>query len=447
MPRPLTQDEYATGTRCRKALSLRTHRRELLPAPSDAVLSYTESTRELKRIARRRFPMASEDGPPEGEDAATAHERTATAMRNGVDLIVDARIEADGVSVVVDLLRREGDEWCVYQVFSSTKPKPHQHQECALLLHTLTAAGLSVRDIAHLHVDTSYERQGDIDPYRLFHEVSVLDLVQDLQEPIRARLDGFRRLLLSSDIPDVALGSHCDHPFPCEFKQHCSSGVAAAVSGERRVMSDSLRHYLNSLRYPLHCLDFETVASPVPLFEGSRPYEQIPFQFSVHRQDAPDGPVTHISFLADGTGDPRAAFADALCDAIGPDGDILAYYVPFESKRLAEIEHRLPDRGEALATIRSRMKDLRDPFNYKWYVDPATGGSTSIKAVLPALVPEMSYADLQIRDGETASRRFLELLRRPESVGAQQVRHDLLQYCARDTEAMVRILGVLRRSI
>ena len=146
----------------------------------------------------------------------------------------------------------------------------------------------------------------------------------------------FRRMssnLSALNRPVVAIGSHCTKPNRCAFMAHCHRDVEPSAPRPRHIDRNALKHYLGALQYPLYFMDFETLASPDPLFDGTRPYSQVPFQFSLHRQDAPGGAVTHTAFLAEGGDDPRVPFVTALLTAIGPAGDILTYYRPRHAVR------------------------------------------------------------------------------------------------------------------
>lgn len=202
---------------------------------------------------------------------------------------------------------------------------------------------------------------------------------------------------------------------------------------------------MNELRYPLHYLDFETFMSAVPLFDGTRPFQQLPFQYSMHVRSAPGTTPVHREFLADGKGDPRAAFVEHLLVDLGPEGDILAYNATFEKMILQQLIRDLPQYATLLHAILGRVKDLHTPFKAGWCVVPAMNGRTSIKVVLPALVPELSYGTLAVQEGDTASRLFLQLVNGRYTGDTTQLRTDLLAYCGMDTWAMVKLHDVLEQ--
>ena len=192
----------------------------------------------------------------------------------------------------------------------------------------------------------------------------------------------------------------------------------------------------------IYHLDFETYQSAVPPFNGLKPYQQIPFQYSAHYEN--NGTIEHCEFLADHSNDSREAFAKALINDMNKEGDILVYNIGFERGRLNELIRILPKYQDQLEAIIDRMKDLMIPFKEKWYYVPAMKGSYSIKYVLPALVPSLSYENLEINNGSSASSTYANLHTLSELDQINQTRKNLLEYCKLDTFAMVKILEVLR---
>jgi hypothetical protein len=252
-----------------------------------------------------------------------------------------------------------------------------------------------------------------------------------------------KAIVQSTVEPVVEIGKQCTVPYACGFTAHCWRDVPLATRGPAHVAQAPIRAFVDGLQYPLSFMDFETCGPSVPMFDGTSPFNNVPFQFSVHGQEVRGGTVSHTAFLADGTGDPREAFVEALLRALPERGDILVYYQPFESSRLRELAVAFPQHADALQAIMDRCKDLHEPFKQGWYYDPAMGMSTSIKVVLPALVPALSYEGMPVADGATASRLFQTLLQGRYEGDLATLRRDLLAYCELDTLAMVKILHVL----
>ena len=222
------------------------------------------------------------------------------------------------------------------------------------------------------------------------------------------------------------------------------SRVRRAVRTGRRWVSKTLQKEVRRLKYPLYFMDFESLYPAIPRFAGMRPYAQIPFQWSVHLQSTPDAPLEHFEFLADDDGDPRHDFIDSLCQALGKRGQIVVYNAGFESQRLEELAGWLPAYGERIKRIRQRLWDLL-PFVKRHVYHPHFNGSFSIKAVLPALVPELSYEGMEVSDGGVAGLAWERMLRHgTDNAERHRLKLALLAYCRQDTLAMVKILEALK---
>ncbi len=439
----LSKSTYMRGCQCPKALSLYTHRRELMPPVSAAQQAVFDTGTEVGLLAQSLFPGGIDLRPDSARDFRDSLARTSAAIQNGATVLYEPAFVHDDVLVAVDIMCRQGDSWHALEVKSTGSVKPQHIEDATLQYHVLSSAGVVVHDISIVHLNTQYVRHGALDMTELFRVTSVHQEVRTGVGGIAERIAALKAVVQSTEEPVVEIGKHCTTPYPCAFQAHCWQHVAPAVRGPRHVNGEALHRFLGELQYPLYFVDFETFNSAIPLFDGTRPFAQVPFQFSVHCQDASGAPVTHAAFLADGLGDPRADFVEALLNAIGPKGDIIAYNYPFESTRLRELGEQFPARRDALEGLRARGKDLLVPFRKGWYYEPAMGMSNSIKSVLPALVPDLTYDGMPIDNGEMASRHFVQLLHGRFTGDVEALRADLLEYCALDTLAMVRILAVL----
>jgi predicted RecB family nuclease len=204
--------------------------------------------------------------------------------------------------------------------------------------------------------------------------------------------------------------------------------------------SPEIGEELRKLKYPLYFADFETVNPALPRFSGMRPYGQIPFQWSVHVQREPGATPEHFEFLATDRSDPRQAFISALCDVLGDHGSIVVYHQQFESQRLSELASWQPEFAGRIEKIQRRLWDLL-PIIRDHVYHPAFGGSYSLKSVLPALVPEMTYEGMEVGDGQAAGIAWELLVRGELNRGeCDRIRKALLDYCGQDTLGMVVLI-------
>jgi hypothetical protein len=305
-----------------------------------------------------------------------------------------------------------------------------------------------------MHFNRNYLRHGPIEVNRLFLPESILPDVRALQPGIMTTIAELQTMLKGSE-PQITMGPQCERPYHCDFFEYCSgllspvSKFTPILSGEAVIDKESLKEFLSQLQYPLYFLDFETIMPGIPLFDESRPYQQLPFQYSLHHQDIKGGTLYHDSYLSEARLDidPRQQLIEQLISKCAPAACILVYHLPFERQRIEEMQRDFPKYAERLQSIIDKMNDLIIPFKRDIYRTETMEGSSSIKKVLPALCPELSYDELTIADGMDASNSFLDLYYCDDASVIQQTRQQLLDYCHLDTLAMVKILEVLYRSL
>ena len=370
------------------------------------------------------------------------------------------------------------------EVKSSTSVKDAQREDLAIQAHIATKAGVSLEATALAHIDSSWVYPGGEDYAGLLVETDLTDETRQRMSDVQGWIDAAQAIAALSAMPLVKTGPQCDSPYACGFYDHCSSlepavempvywlprfhtgpWIERGVVDLRDVPVDALNDVQRRVRdstveggvhfdakgaaldlgaYPLpgYFLDFETIQFAVPIWGGTRPYQQIPFQYSMHRLDE-IGHLEHGEFLDLSGGDPSRAFAEQLIADCGKAGPVFVYNAAFERSRMAELAERFPDLKNGLEAIISRVVDLL-PIARNRYYHPSQKGSWSIKAVLPAIVPELSYDGLDgVRNGGDAQVAFLEAIH-PHTDAAQRdaLRRQLLAYCALDTYAMVRLWQV-----
>ena len=484
----LSKSTFMMGHQCPKRLWLFKNKPELRQEISDAQQMIFNKGTNTGLLAQQLFPGGKDASPVDYFSYPQAIRQTYDWITNGETIIYEAAFQFDRVMAALDILVSKKGKWYAYEVKSSTEVKEQFIMDAALQYYVITNAGLPLADISIFHLNNQYVRQGELDLQQLFSNVSIKKEVLALQPAIQNWVAENKKVLLLKKEPVKDIGSYCNVPYECEFMDHCWShipdisvfnltrlngdkkfelyykgvvelqqlpkGYALTASQQLQVKAylqnythiepGNIRDWLGQLEYPLFYMDFETFMPGVPLYNNSRPYQQIPFQFSAHQQNAENGPVTHSAFLGVPETDPREEFLVQLIKATKGKGSVLVYNKAFESTRLKELQADFPCYNAQIEDIQSRIIDLMEPFQKKWYYTPQMNGSYSIKAVLPALVPEMSYANLEIGEGGTAMAAFEGLLNIKDETEKQKIRNALLEYCKLDTEAMVRILEKLK---
>lgn len=495
--RYLSKSQFVRGLQCQKSLWLYRNRADLRTAPDAFQESIMEAGTEFGKLARDRWPggVLIEEDHNHPEEALA---ETRTAIANGAKILYEAAFLHDGVLVRVDVMERVGatsddNVWTLYEVKSGTKVEEVHLQDVAVQRHVVEGAGNHVARAFLVHANGGYVRRGALDLTALFALEDVTNSIAEYLLDVPAELARMKAYADAAESPQVAIGDRCKKPYPCEFKAHCWAAVPAysvfdipylkadkklalysrgvlhvrdvdpskdGVTDKRSLRAveaarlaapvvnlPEIRAWLAMLAYPLAHLDFETDNPVVPPFDLLRPYSQMPFQASVRVQAERGAPDVEHRFLGDGRADPRPALAEFLADVMPHRGSVLAYYKPFEEGRLAELA--FPGVAPAalqklLLDLQGRLQDLADPFSKGLYTSPAFHGRWSIKAVLPALCPDMTYKNLLIQDGVGAMAAYAEL-RDPATTPARrkELEEGLKAYCGLDTLAMVRILAHL----
>jgi len=403
--------------------------------------------------------------------------------------IYEAAFNHDNIRVRVDILAPVGDgSWDLVEVKSSAGYKEEYLPDIGIQLHVLEGAGVPVRRACLVHVNNQYLYEGG--DYVLGQLFAVRDLTTQAREAIPRllpRLDAMRGSLWGWEPPEVAVGPHCKRPYLCPFYKHCHTDrpdyplehlprmnqklqhalrdaeiedirdipedfegltdlhkrIRASVITGRVHADPELRQKLRELRYPIHFLDFETCNPALPRFAGTRPFQQVPFQWSDHVLHE-DGTLEHRGYLHVEETDPRPPLAESLVRSLGCEGPIVVYS-GFEERIIRLLAEDLEVwRDDLLKIVESRIVDLLELIRTHYY-HPEFKGSFSIKDVLPALIEDLDYDDLEIQEGSQAATAFIEMMdpgtprsRRLELTKALEA------YCNRDTEAMVRLFQKLR---
>jgi len=481
----ISKSKFVAGCQCLKRLYWQVHEPELGDVPDATAVAIMEQGREVGKLARQLFAGGVE--VPFGDPEQAIRITRELIANPEVPAIFEAAFENGGVFVRVDILhRRRDNRWRLIEVKSTADLKEQHLDDVAIQYRVVSRSGLDLASACLAHVNRNYVYQGDsTDVWRFFRIKNLTRRVEQLLPKLTFQLRSELRVLVMANPPDIPTGPHCTDPITCEFFDRCNlprpndhigylprlhasaaeeleelgvqsiSEIPAdfplserqrractAVQTGEPWFSEDLSKELGSLKYPLYFMDFESVNPAIPRFSGMRPFDQLPFQWSLHVQREGSAEVEHHEFLATDVADPRHEFISSLCDALGESGSIVVY-AAFESQRLSELAAWLPEFAERIKRIQSRLWDLL-PIVREHVYHPAFGGSYSLKAVLPALVPEMSYEGMVVANGQDAGLAWESLVRGGlDQSERERARMALLDYCGKDTLALVRLLATL----
>ena len=479
----LSKSRFTSGVQCHKQLWWRVHEpdaHELEPDPSKQAI-FDQGTR-VGEVAREYVPGGVLiDRPYDDYEGRLAD--TQLAIEAGAQVIYEASFVADSVFVAVDILVREPLGWRVIEVKSATKLKNQYLPDAAIQVHVVRQAGLPVTgaEVMVLNRACTYPDLSD-----LFVRYDVTALVEDLITVIPVQID-LQLAMLAGPQPEVSIGPHCGSPYSCPFLARCwpplpehhvstlvylkrhaqifeaqgyrtihdlpdGLGLNLAAERQRRavqaghvIVEGDLAAALEHFRGPLAFLDLETVSFAIPIWDGCHPYDSVAAQFSCHLE-RPSGRLDHFEWVPEAAGDPRAEIARRIVEACEGASTVVAYNAGFEGRCLAFLAATVPAQAAALQNVIARLADPLPVIREHVY-HPDFGGSFSLKRVVGALVPELGYSDLEIQEGEGASRVLAEIVAPSAELGSDDRARRceaLLRYCERDTLAMVRVMGRLR---
>ena len=485
----LSKSLYIRGLQCEKSLWLKKKKPEVLQAPDDGAQAVFDTGTSVGELACELF-SGGERIEYTG-DFGSQIAKTKELMGRGAKVIYEATFCFDGILVMVDILRIDKDGLIINEVKSSTSVKDVYIDDASIQYYVISSLGYKVSAVNIIHIDNSYVRGEKLELEKFFHAEDVTEQVKQKQADIPKILSKFDEILSKDTEPEVDIGVQCSNPYPCDAWEYCwrkqrgipeysifdisrlrsdkkfelyKSGVVkfedikeldkfnasqqiqirSELSKEQIIDKEAIKEFLETLSYPLYHLDFETFQQAVPEFVGLSPYEQIPFQFSIHKDDG-KGNLEHFEFLAEVGADPRYELALNLIKFIPQDACVLAYNMSFEKRVIRRLAEIYPQVSNELMAIHNNIKDLMAPFVSKSYYHPKMRGSYSIKYVLPALVPEFesAYKDLNlIHHGGEAMQAYEAMAYMPAKE-REAYKKALLEYCKLDTLAMVKVLEKL----
>ena len=481
----LSKSKLMSARQCLKRLHLEVHRPELVVHSSKTEAAFNTGV-AVGNIAHQIYGNENSVVIPYAGGMAHALRKTARLVGEGPQYpIFEATFQHHGVLVRVDALLPDGDAWRIVEVKASTSVKDEHVFDCAAQRWVFEGLGHKLTGISLAHVDNTFIYEGDGDFDGLLTEsdetASTAKLLSAVPEWIASA-----REAAGSPEPEVDVGAHCFKPYACPFVSHCwpaevdfpvqglgganaqlGEWIAAGYTDIRDVPFDRLSEkqqriqnvttsgnpellpgacdFVKSLEYPRYYLDFETVMPAVPIWAGTRSYETTPIQWSCHFEADPDS-LDHAEFLDLSGEPPMRRLAESMLRALGKFGPVLMY-TSYERTVINGLIARFPDLAVPLQAIVERLVDLHPPTK-QFYYHPAMAGSWSLKAVLPTIVEDFRYSELEgIQEGTAASEGYLEAIH-PETLPQRkaQLKEQLLRYCKCDTEAMVRLVQYLGKA-
>lgn len=489
----ISKSRFVSGIQCSKKIYFEYFRKDLKLPVSAATQQIFDLGHSVGALAQNSFPHGKDATPENFSDFSNSITQTKQWIADQTETIYEATFATENTLVMLDILHRKDDEIWAIEVKSSTSVKDYHYTDAAFQYYVMTKSGYVPDQFFLMHINNQYVKNGEITS-ELFHLENITNDIVKMQPWVEENFENLLKVLTVAEEPIVEIGSHCSSPFACEFSHHCwkhvpknsvfeltragnkswqlyDEGILKMAdipndypltfsqqlqvngikSNESYADFNAIRNFLNTWESPLHFFDFETIFAAIPVLDGTRPYQQIPFQYSLHILDDEEA-ITHKEFLADprdflnATIDPRKKMIDQMKLDFQEKGSIVTYNQSFEIGRLKELAKEFPEDADFLFGLISRIVDLLVVFRSRWLYLPEMGNSASIKSVLPAIAPEFSYNDLEISDGGIASTLFHASIF-DSTQNTLELRKNLLSYCERDTYGMVVIYDYLKNEL
>ncbi|MGQ9618244.1 MAG: DUF2779 domain-containing protein [Candidatus Aminicenantia bacterium] len=478
----LSKSHFLKGLRCEKLLYLIKNHPELKEEFSQRTEELFETGLEVNSLARKLFPNGKE--VPVNETINRQTHLTLSLIKDGYESIFEASFIYNDLFARTDILRKGEGGWEIYEVKSSTGVKDEHLFDVAFQYYVIRRCGLDVSKAYVIHINSEYIRWGDLEYEKLFKRVEITEIVKGKEKEIEEKIEKFRNVLKGEKSPDIEIGPHCEI-YQCEFLNFCWKDIpensiprinaywldrfnlykkgyqflheleANDFTGKQKefieaflekkivVKKEKIREFLDSLWFPMAFLDFETFSLAIPPYDGLRPYQQVPFQYSLHILDSKDSNVRHSSYLAPPNTDPRKELIEKLLNDIPKDACVIVYNAKFEKGILTELAEFFSEYKDKILKIVNNIGDLMLPFKRRDYYHWQMLGSHSLKKVLPALYPELNYEEMEIKNGGMAMGAYFKMCKASEPSEIEKIRESLIKYSHTDTLAMVKILQKL----
>jgi hypothetical protein len=485
----LSKSKYLTGIQCKKLLWHHYNAKEQIPPPDSGLQAIFDQGHEVGELAKKLYPNGLEVDWNIGFDEVIKCSKELLKERKP---LFEAGFKYKNAYSRVDVLEpTQNGKWNIVEVKSTTKVHDINHHDVAFQKYCYEGSGIEIDRCYLMHLNNAYVRKGELELDELFEKEDITNKVNSLLPNIENNINSMLESIALESCPEIKIGIHCNKPFECALKPICwgfliknnplslyrisgkkafkliDEGMKSILDikddsilnekqmiqkralqeGAPQIDKDAISHFLKILEYPLYYLDFETFNSPIPMFDRTKPYMQVPFQFSLHILDSPKVELKHYSFLADGKIDPRPAFMVRLKELLGEKGNIVVYNQSFETNCLKECAEAFPEYKDWVNKTIKRIVDLLVPFRNFDYYHPDQCGSASIKKVLP-VVTGNSYEGMDISNGSDASKEFARVtFNDVEDEDRLCVRNALEKYCKLDTQAMVDIIEKLEEMV
>ncbi len=482
----LSKSKYCSAKSCFKKLWMQKYKPlEAVQKARDAVF---ENGIAVGNLAKGLFGKYKD--VEFNKDLNVMIDKTKELLKQNAKIITEASFIYDNNFCSVDILKNGQDGFEIYEVKSGASLKDINIDDVSYQYFVLTKLGYNVKKAFLVYINSDYIRHGKLELKKLFNIEEVTEEAKSKIDEIELNIkviNSFMGEYTEDNEPESKLGMHCKDPYMCEYWEYCTKDLPKpnvfdinkldwtkkfekyeegkisfkdlqnenlakrfqeqidfeVENMEPKINVEAIKQIMNSLKYPLYFIDYETIQPVIPEYDGTWPYEQLPFQYSLHIIKEEGAEVEHREFLADiDDKDFLRHFAESMIKDMPNDGSVIIYNNSFEPVINRQLAQLFPDLEKELTRINKNIVDFQVPFRSRDYYVKEMEGSYSIKKVLPALYPDdpdLDYHKLpSVHNGTEASDTFLNM-RNMSKEEQEEIRKGLLVYCKLDTYAMVKI--------
>lgn len=483
----LSKSAYVKGLQCPKALWFSKNRKDLNSPIDDETKAKFEIGDEITNLARKYFVKGIK-ADDDYFDILKAVNSTKDLINQNHKVIFEATAidKTDNSHARIDIFckNQDSDSWDLIEVKSSTSAKDYHIDDMSFQFFVFSKAGFKINRCLLMIIDKEYILQGEIEAGKFFKFEDVTKEVLKKQNEVEAFKNNLLEVLTNKEEPKIEIGDKCFKPFDCDYQHHCwrkipkysifniyqnkkAEEIAKQIGGydvknipqhlfpktvkeidikchqenKIHIEKEKIKNWLKKLQYPLYFLDYETIMPAIPIFDKTRPYQQIPFQFSLHVQEVKNGELKHFDYIHKEKSDPRVDFIKNLIEFCKNEGSVVVYNQSFEKSRNNELAKDFLEYAKDLEAINQRMIDLMEPFKNRLIYSPKQQSSYSIKYVLPAFT-ELNYEKMEIANGSQAMSAYLGFIQ-GKIIDEEKLMKELFEYCKLDTYAMSELLRSL----
>lgn len=474
----LSKSSLIRGIQCSKALYLYKYHYDWKDPVSKVQQDKFDRGHRVGKLAQTLFPGGKDCTPPNVFSYDQSIAATKALIQAKYPVIYEAAFKFQGILVALDILVYRDGKWYAYEVKSSLRISKTYLQDVSIQCHVIKNCGLELEDIFVVHINGDYVLKEDqLNVQQLFKIVSVKEQVNDLEPDIEASIQRARSVLSLESVPEIETGAHCFKPYPCDFLGTCWQGkeknpifslagvslvdkvnwvksglkqlsdlpadflsssrmkaqMESAKNQEAYIQKEEFLEFMDSIQYPLYFFDIEAYQPAIPVFNGTSPFQSIPFQFSLHYKASKDAPLQEFEYITPPGQDGRREFLRAFIQSTRQPGQILVFNTLLEKGILFQLGKLYSSYAKDVKDRMQRMVDLELPFRKDWFYHHKMNGGYSMKNILPALVENMSYNNMNVKDGVDAMVIYQQLIYEQDESKKEKVIQDLISYCRLDT--------------